>query len=251
MSETPGVIVKDMKNDNFSLDRIDTAIFEDEATLPDVAEPPKILNQAINVSPKVGFFDLPGEIRNNIYYWLFKNLYDCEIAWCTKGKDLTHYRHRVPIEEKELDTTWCKWSRSDPRFKNMFYIPIIDTKAATQRRQFIRQCRTTSPELETGGVAAPLLACRLMYQEATSFLYRSMNFGFSSRSLLRKFMGNLKPLAISSIETVYVVHDMQGPALYRKDAAMKEKDRQYWIQDLKSLVANCPSTYIDCVCSVC
>lgn len=199
------------------------------------------------IGQKIGFADLPGEIRNQIYGYVVDGItsIEIEITWCTKGRDLTHYRHRKSIADKMTDLSWRSYSTEDDRFEAMFTKAIEDNKATTRRRELAREGTTLrasgrqSSEYGAGGLAALLRVCRLTYTELCSTLYGGNTFSFASRSLLLKFMKNLTPFAKGFISNIYLAHDMQGAPENPKLAFLKFKDRERWVQTLQKVATEC------------
>ena len=91
---------------------------------------------------KIGFLDLPGEVRNKIYDYALSHVNDYEIIWLSKGKDLTHYRHRTPIRNKPKDFIFGQVRPGDVRFNTHFVVGVQNKEAVSQRRQEV--CRQSN-----------------------------------------------------------------------------------------------------------
>ena len=199
------------------------------------------------IGRKVGFTDLPWEVRNQIYGYVVEDFTgkEFEISWCTKNKDLTHYIHLQSVACKASDLSWRGYRTDDLRFETMFTKAIKDEKATTQRRELVRKARSSdqtdsqATNSAGNGLAALLHVCRLTYNELCPILYGRNTFSFASRKLLRKFMDNLSPYAKGFIERIYLVYSQQGASQNPKLHFLKKKDQQLWIQVLKKVATEC------------
>lgn len=195
---------------------------------------------------------IPGEIRNQIYSYLFSEINDYEIIWCTRGKDLTYYKHRIPIDEKGHTIAWRHLARNNPLRDIHFERPVKNTTATTSRRAEARR-RYNSPanhqqdrdiQYQASGPTAFLMVCRRIYEEAMPLFYKRHNFSFSSRSLLREFMRRLSPVAMAGVGRLYIAHDGQAWPLMKRDAALVEKEYRFWMEDLRKMVVCFTGTYL-------
>ena len=87
---------------------------------------------------QIGFMDLPGEIRNQIYDYAFPKGHDYEIIWLSRGKDLTHFRHRTPIQHKPQDLMFGKLRPHHAGFDGNFRRPSQDASEKIQYRRSVR-----------------------------------------------------------------------------------------------------------------
>ncbi|MCJ1325327.1 hypothetical protein MMC10_001990 [Thelotrema lepadinum] len=209
---------------------------------------------------KTGFLDLPGEIRNRIYDLALPKENDLEITWLTRGKELTHYRHRLPISKKPKDVIYGKLRPGDRAFNGHFRAAIRNKAATIKRRQQTRaqaqeRRATYAKEKKTGEVSLPpsdwtlqtrgfatLLGLnRQLHDEAASLFYSRSTFSFASRALLDKFLDNLTPIGRAHLCKIYLAHDMESPSMLKSDRVFKEKERKKWVATLQALSSKCKS----------
>ena len=227
---------------------------------------------------KTGFMDLPGEVRNIVYEYAFPTGSDYEIIWLSKGKDLTHYRHRTPIQHKPKDVIFGKLRPSDVGFGGNFQVALKDREQTITRRKearvqlnkklsaYAHEVRTINSSkakgdqkdanslgpkkarklnavypwvLQAKGFKALLCTNRQIHDEAGSLLYSRSSFSFASRALMKRFLDNLTPIARVNLCKIYLVHDMQNVPFKRADLTYSQKEREKLVVDLKALIAGC------------
>lgn len=229
---------------------------------------------------KIGFMDLPGEIRNRIYDFAFPKMNHYEIVWLSKGKDLTHYRHRSPIVSRPKDRILGKIRPKDMEFLKHFSVCTFDAYKMAKRRGQVRfqavqkraayaQAAKTSDAnqqqaiglaissieangfdkddgwgLQVKGSKALLGVNRQIHDEVASLFYSRNAFSFASHALMTKFLDSLTPIARVNICMISLAHDMQNIPLLKSNLTFSEKERKNLVANLQGLTTRCQCKYI-------
>lgn len=148
------------------------------------------------------FCDLPGELRNKIYGFVFAREF-YKICWADKTKKSLTYKlpKRPAYASPRLD-------RSVSRRRRLFDYP---------RR--IRSNEVISQYKLSPGPAALLLTCKLVSEEASSLFYSISTFTFQNQGTFAAFLDTLSMAKKASIRSLHLKHHTAGnPFLtqYRK-----------------------------------
>ena len=156
----------------------------------------------------LGFLDLPGEVRNRIYRYVFEPK-ELAIHWLTPEKDLTFM-----IQESSLPTfepaVWkCLQYRN--------FLSQRRSRISTKARQLGQKCmpqenNTLSSRLPHRP-AALLLTCRRVNAEATLMFYSSHALHFYSPKTIFTFLSSV-PLASKAAIKKLRVHYSPTEAFY-------------------------------------
>jgi hypothetical protein len=159
----------------------------------------------------VGFEDLAGEIRNRIYLLAIEPR-DIEIQWLVKQKSLTHSVYR--FERKYLDQVEPWGSSKDVRILRPAYGPRAKAilKQSRAKLNAAKDPKQPVPKLLRfrHRLAALLFTSKMISMEALTLFYSIHSFGFTSRSLLEKFLATIAPAAKASIYRIYIQHGTYG-----------------------------------------
>lgn len=143
------------------------------------------------------FLNLPGEIRNKIYGYLFKNEF-FEIRFADRGeKSLTY---RLPNRPTCMQ-------------------PKLEPNASRRRRLYDWPRRIYTKEVVpvfhlSPGPAALLLTAKQINEEATPLFYRSSTFTFQNLRAFDRFLTTLSVRAKSSIRSLHLSHHTAGNAFH-------------------------------------
>ena len=172
------------------------------ARYPSMAQP---------VVPKVfKFFALPGELRNKIYDYIFeREIY--EICWLDKTKSSLTYR--LPRKPH--------WS------------PTLDPSVGRRRRlldypRYLRSEETIPVYQAPPGPAAILLTSKMIYLEASTFLYRNATFTFHCLGTFSKFLDTINVRNKESIRSLHLKHHTAGNPSLTKNQQWKHRYDTKW-----------------------
>lgn len=166
--------------------------------LPPLSGPP---HKPLNLRP-FKFCDLPGELRNKIYRYVFTREF-YKICWADKTK--TSLTYKLPK-------------------KPVYASPRLDPSVSRRRRLFdyprrIRSNEVISPYKLCPGPAALLLTCKLVSEEASSLFYSISTFTFQNMGTFAAFLDTISLAKKASIRSLHLKHHTAGnPFLteYRK-----------------------------------
>lgn len=157
--------------------------------LPPTPGPPR---RPLNIRP-FKFCDLPGELRNKIYGYVFtREMY--KICWADKTK--TSLTYRLPK-------------------RPVYASPRLDPSVSRRRRLFdfprrIRSNEVIEPYKLSPGPAALLLTCKLISEEASSLFYSKSTFTFQNQGTFAAFLDTLSMAKKASIRSLHLKHHTAG-----------------------------------------
>ncbi|KAI4121331.1 MAG: hypothetical protein LQ347_006891 [Umbilicaria vellea] len=162
------------------------------------------------------FLRLPGEIRSQIYAYVFEDPQVFYMKSLAKNKGLTHYQALKPRKGK-LGVT-------------------LSTEATEKRRRrfdLARRLHSTEPpsEYETAtGPAALLQVNRLFHRETWHTFYARNTFIFTSHKVLQRFLSALNPSYKGAIRRVMLQYQTYGEPYCTADQQWKDDDDSSWLQ---------------------
>lgn len=139
------------------------------------------------------FCDLPGELRNKIYGYVFTREF-YKICWADKKKtSLTYQLPKRPV----------------------YASPRLDPSVIRRRRLFDYPRRIRSNEVIESyelspGPAALLLTCKLISEEASSLFYSISTFTFQNQGTFTAFLNTLSMTKKASIRSLHLKHHTAG-----------------------------------------
>lgn len=157
------------------------------------------------------FLHLPGEIRNKIYGYAFKNDF-FEIRFADKAeRSLTYRRPQRP----------------------QYMQPKLPPDVSRRRRLYDWPRRVRSKELIppfklSPGPAALLLTCKTVNQEATPLFYRHSAFTFQNLRAFDRFLNTLSVTSKASIRCLHLTHHTAGNAFHTPNQPFIRKFDQKW-----------------------
>jgi hypothetical protein len=134
----------------------------------------------------IGFLDLPGEIRNQIYDHYFKDKVRIELV--AKGTRL--YPKRSPSPSKQRQLTIRK--------------PKLHNRKTLEKKGEYKSCKWEST------FSALLLVCWQIYRETMPFHYNAAAFVFASTGNLRFFLKVIPTLNLTFITALELHHCSYG-----------------------------------------
>lgn len=178
------------------------------------SRPPHATIQSAQQRPLSGgppFLELPGEIRNLIYGYVFpRELYEIGCL-SKKAKSLTYRFGTQPLKGPRLD-------------------PSVD-----RRRRLLdypRRIRSNEcvPLYELSpGPAAILLTCKQIHEEASLLLYTNSTFAFSSLQALSTFLNTIRTSCKQSIRSLHLKHHTAGILGLTETNKGTEQYNQKWL----------------------
>lgn len=148
--------------------------------------------QPLNFKP-FKFCDLPGELRNKVYGYVFTREF-YKICWADKTKkSLTYQLPKKPV----------------------YASPRLDPSISRRRRLFdyprrIRSNEVIEPYKLSPGPAALLLTCKLISEEASSLFYSKSTFTFQNQGTFAAFLDTLSMAKKASIRSLHLKHHTAG-----------------------------------------
>jgi hypothetical protein len=201
---------------------------------------------------RLGFLDLPGEIRNPIYMLLFQRT-DYELRWLSEPRNtpnrfrsLTYWEYNLPRDWLDETRAWADikvgestgWDLvfSGPKFHG------CGERALERRRNLFKEWRLRNYRAPMGTApsrAALLQTCRQINVEATPFLYSEASFGFADTGLPHRFLSCLRPPTKRWINKIYLQHQTYKEGFWRQGTpgALKMKVHDSWMSTCRR-VAN-------------
>lgn len=154
--------------------------------------PPRPLSPSLNPD-SLKFTDLPGEIRNKIYYYAFHHEF-YEIRWADKTH--TSLTYGLPLHPAYASP---RLTRTACRRRRLFDYP---------RR--VRSNEIIEPYQLSPGPAALLLTCKKVCEEASSLFYGINTFTFQNQGTFAAFLKTSGMRNISSIRSLHLTHHTAG-----------------------------------------
>lgn len=139
------------------------------------------------------FCDLPGELRNKVYGYVFTREF-YKICWADKTKtSLTYQLPKRPV----------------------YASPSLHPSVSRRRRLFDYPRRSRSNEVIepyklSPGPAALLLTCKLVSEEASSLFYSISTFTFQNQGTFAAFLDTLSMPKKASIRSIHLKHHTAG-----------------------------------------
>ena len=196
------------------------------------------------------FFDLPGEVRNQIYE-LVVEPENYEVAWLDKiGGSLTHWKHKTEkpnwLNEFEFRRQFKDKRVREAKWADQFTKPDLDPKYIERRRREMRQPRhhVKTPNSffdAVKGPAAMLRVSKQIHDEFAQFFYSSVSVSFQNHKILTHWLGLLTPVARKNLTKLYLQHQGYGEPKMFKNVQWKEKHDKLWAKRLKTVVEEFPS----------
>lgn len=157
------------------------------------------------------FLELPGEIRNLIYGYVFpRELYEIGCL-SKKAKSLTYRFGTQPLKGPRLDPSVDRRRRLldyPRRIRSNERVPVYELSA---------------------GPAAILLTCKQIHEEASSLLYVNSTFTFSSLRALSTFLNTIRTSCKQSIRSLHLKHYTAGNLGLTETNKGTEKYDQKWL----------------------
>lgn len=166
--------------------------------------------------PPLGFLDLPGEVRNRIYQYVFEPK-ELAIHWLTPDKDLTFM-----IQESSLPTfepaVWkCLQYRN--------FLSQRRSRMSAQGRHLGQQCKSRGNNALSSRLlyrpAALLLTCRRVNVEATLMFYSSHALHFYSPKTIFRFLSSVPLASKAAIKKLRVYYSPTEAFYSSKDNGYK------------------------------
>lgn len=172
----------------------------------------------------LGFLDLPGEVRNRIYQYVFEPK-ELAIHWLTPEKDLTFMIQESSSPTFEPGVWKCLQYRN---FLSQRRSRISARGRFLGQQSIHGENDTLSPRLLPHRPAALLLTCRRVNVETTLMFYSSHALHFYSPKTIYRFLTNVPPASKAAIKKLRV-HYSPTEAFYpSKDNGYKYgKDREW------------------------
>ena len=157
------------------------------------------------------FLNLPGEIRNKIYAYAFKNEF-FEIRFADKAERSLTYR--LP------NRPW-------------YMQPKLEPDVSRRRRLYDWPRRVRSKEVIPAfklspGPAALLLTCKKVNEEASPLFYGSSTFTFQNLRAFERFLNTLSVTSKGSIRSLHLTHHTAGNAFHTPNQPFTRKYDLKW-----------------------
>ena len=183
--------------------------------LPPVDEKDRTSNFKV---PRIGFLDLPGEVRNQIYHYLFKPD-RFEIGFVSpKDRALTYNLPNHPIDNPKLRTCGIEKYR---RSMDIYRRPRVNT-------HWLSLDPTRHKIGRISGPCALFLTCKTIAMEAPSIFYSKSIFSFRHNRSFKKFFEVISPYSIKHIRSLNLQHETAGEPLYQEYQYWKLKHDHSW-----------------------
>ena len=173
----------------------------------------------------VGFLDLPGEVRNRIYRYVFEPK-EIAIHWLTPDKDLTFLMQKSSLLTFEPAVWKCLQYRK--------FLSQRPSRLSVKGRKPSEQSKAWENKTPASGLlhrlAAILLTCRQVNAEASLMFYSSHAFHFYSPETIRKFLSSVSLPSKSAIRKLRV-HYSPTEAFYpSRDNNHKYGEDMEWLK---------------------
>lgn len=172
--------------------------------------PSRPLRKPLNLRP-FNFCDLPGELRNKVYGYVFTQEF-YKICWADNTKtSLTYKLPKRPV----------------------YASPRLDPSVSRRRRLFDYPRRICSNEVIepyqlSPGPAALLLTCKLISEEASSLFYSKSTFTFQNLGTFAAFLDTLGIAKKASIRSLHLRHHTAGNPFLTQHRAWKNVYDDKW-----------------------
>ena len=197
------------------------------------------------------FFELPGEIRNQIYQLVLPTL-NYEVAWLSKhDRSLTHWKHKKAPGKwyRDFVLPQCSPQTREAFWAAFFTKPAWDPSYQTRRRREMRwpfRGRHMPHSIldPVKGPAALLRVSKQIHDEAAQIFYSQCLFSFERYNILDMFHRWLTPVAKQSLTRLSLAHKgYREPQDYEK-IGWKDKHDNAWAERIKAIVKDFPSTLL-------
>lgn len=175
--------------------------------------PPKeCLTSTMSTTAKLGFLDLPGEIRNRIYSHLFIHYPAVNPRPDTGGNNRSGpYNRNAHGHMCRLNDSVCPWL--SPRGLNQKY--ETESSPVSESDSWDRPVK--EDDIPISGILSLLVTCRQIYEEAGDLFFRMNTFSFDSAHLVHSAIAALAPSRLALIRSVETHVDLEtrGNAFWR------------------------------------
>lgn len=154
------------------------------------------------------FFDLPGEIRNKVYRYVFDN-----------RRVLVRKAHGYKKPKADTDVVSQAQSSSKP---SRPYCGLYGTSIIGKKR-LNRDDDRAHIDIDI------LFTCRKAYREGICYLYASITFSFISFKPIRRFLNHCRPEALGAIVNLQVYHVIYGEPALTADREWKIRCDKRWM----------------------
>ena len=177
--------------------------------------PPVVSKPLLTTQKKIGFLDLPGEIRNKIYDYCFPQ---------------EKYQIRF-IGGKDKGPTELTYTR--PLTANNTGPKLTMAGAGRRRRLFDLPCRIhanlSMPRFELmPGPAAFLSTCKQVNEEATFWFYNKSTFVFKTMGPLQKWLDRLRDSTKAVVRSLELEHSTGGEPVFTEHTFVKDRYDYRW-----------------------
>jgi hypothetical protein len=187
---------------------------------------PRKINQS-----KVGFFDLPGEVRNDIYEYYFDTPFRTEIGPSQAKFGPVYDTTPPPLEKQHIRAIKClrltfrknspKQSKTEPR-----KVRTTTAFAGHGRKLNVPDKDIVNWESSISGL---MLVCKQVYAETVQLHYAYTTFAFSnSINRLEKFISNTPIQYLSCIHNMEIHYRSYGHPVDPQLQGIKEKTDKKW-----------------------
>ena len=200
---------------------------------------------------KSKWFSLPGEVRNQIYDYIFSEHHEYEIKYINKSESRTHLTYASYLEPREnlrRDIVWGACPTDDPTYDDIFRGPNLSSRVINRRRALAYpRHRLGWPDLSPvslPGPAAFIQTSRQIYAETAGLFYDSCTFSFKSVALLSQFVGKLGPIPRTAIRRVWLAHQTYNHSRLPEYASRRERNNALWEKRLGGLSTCLPGKFL-------
>lgn len=177
-------------------------------------------------SKKFGFFDLPGEIRNKIYDYVFDN----RRVFIRKahGQKIAKTEESVankngPSLQPRSDSAKGKDIRTCKPYCGLYSDSIINGR------------RVRHDDKRAHINIDILFTCRKAYQESMCLFYANTTFYFSSFKPIRRFLNHCRSEALAAIKNLEFYHVIYGEPALTVDREWKLRSDDRWMEICTSM----------------
>ena len=168
--------------------------------------------------PSLGFLDFPGEVRNQIYHYLFQpDLFEIDFL-CSKDQALTFNLPRHPEDNPRFSCTPLRAHR-----RSLDYHRRVKPD---QHWLDIDPARRAIGSIS--GPCAIFLTCKLITTEAPSIFYSSSIFSFKHNRPLKEFFNTVPQSSTRYIRSLDLKHHTAGDPLQNQYNLWKLKYDHSW-----------------------
>ncbi|KAF2759225.1 hypothetical protein EJ05DRAFT_337533 [Pseudovirgaria hyperparasitica] len=195
--------------------------------LPRRNNKPPLLTVPSKPRKQVGFSDLPGEVRNQIYGYYFQKRSRVELH--TVPKRTTR---KNPLPRKSNQTFIFVSPTADSR--KVVYSPKKPSAQSTVHitRPLFKSCHKIRSQYHdtkwSSSIGALFLVSRQLYEETIHFHYVNTTFVFDTSKRLRSFLTHVSTERLSAIRNIEVKHISYGEPQHPRDCVYKNKHDEKW-----------------------